>query len=64
MIYDQIERNYLFDLNASLVIDGFSRANIARFINHPEEGLETPNCYPRGEPSDFAAVEALLRLPH
>lgn len=47
MIYDQIQRNYLFDLNASLVLDGFSRGNQARFINHPDD--EVANCYPKGQ---------------
>lgn len=50
MIYKQIDRNYLFDLNASLMIDGFSRANTARFINHPDEKLgQTANCKPKSE---------------
>lgn len=53
-IYEQIQRNYVFDLNASLCIDAFSKGNAARFINHPEgstdaERAENSNCHPKGE---------------
>lgn len=48
MIYEQIHRNYLFDLNASLSIDAFSKGNVARFINHPDE-RDDANCHAKGQ---------------
>ncbi|RLN59890.1 hypothetical protein BBJ28_00026391 [Nothophytophthora sp. Chile5] len=41
LLYDKMERSYLFDLNEDAVLDALRAGNKSKLINHD---AETPNC--------------------